>query len=203
MRKRQFFAFSVGAILIWGCSQQDKKEMPATDVKAESIAIKKKSSFDLEFKSWLKDTLPDLAIWKDKSENGILKKLITVGNDSLSLTVDIDYRSKVNSASNQEIKNMIDLLGEYQETPKSGTISFHYQHYFYPASVEQLRHDYSYEIDSIEVASSEASKLRYGFIRGRLNRKEIVTISKDGKEQTKNIDFIWEGDKLVKKPVSK
>jgi hypothetical protein len=155
------------------------------------------------FKNWLKDTLVNLAIWKQEKEMNIAKKEILISKDSLSLTTNVYYLANISLKEKQtgDISNMIDLFKEYDELPKKDfKLSFLYQMFYYPSTVEQLKYDFIYEIKEVEIVEDD-SKSKFTVTRGRLNRKEVESKNINGKKEVIETDFIWNGDILEKKVV--
>lgn len=158
------------------------------------------NSFNETFKDWLKDTLIHLYSWQKQSDIDITKKEIELGKDSLSLTTSTYYSTQISDKKKLkgEILNMIDLLKEYDELPRNHfQLSFQYQMFYYPSSVEQLRYDFVYEIKNIQIVE-DSSKSKFKFIRGRLGGKEVEKKNRHGKKEIVKTDFIWKDDKLIK-----
>ena len=145
----------------------------------EKLNLENKNSVSLKeipkyteqiFKSWLRDTLVNLIPWKSKLEKDITQKEIFIENDSLSLKIEIYYSDSITKDEKYsgEILNMIELLKENNELPKPPfRLSFNYEWFYYPSSVEQLKYDFIYEIRDIKIMQLN-SITKFGFIRGRL-----------------------------------
>ncbi|MFN0189711.1 MAG: hypothetical protein ACKVQV_13505 [Bacteroidia bacterium] len=206
MKKNKLFLLCLTfyGLLLFSCSNSNKNKNEINyQVNKYDSTIAKTNKPEEVFKSWLKDTLINLSNWKTKTENDVPKKDVLLSNDSLLLTIETYYSTFiVNSmAQSGEVSNIIDLLKEYDEMPnKSFTLSFLYQKFYSPPSVEQLKYDFIYEIKDIQIAEVN-SKTNFCFIRGRLSGKELIKESKNGKQELIKTDFIWQGDTLIKKRI--
>ncbi len=201
MKTPQLLLVIIFLMILSSCSKQIEKRVKEPEILIDSTIVNGKE-YDFVFKSWLKDTLITLSSWKSKLEDGIEKKNFSVESDSLTLTIEVYYKSDVNIKSHIEISNMLDLLKEYGELPKKGFISFRYEHLYFPSSVVQLDYEYSYEISDILIELSQHERKKYNFIRGRINNKEVVASDENGNSKIERYDFIWEGDKLIKKKLN-
>lgn len=179
------------ATISYSCSNESNKINQANDSSSTSL-----ETSETKFKTWLRDTSIVLSEWKTQQDLDVVEKGVEIGEDSLSLTIRVLYNSIIGStkSSNVEVSNMIDLLNEYEENlENSSKLSFNYEGMYFPSSVEQLPYELSYEISNIQVKNKN-STTKYNFIRGRLSGKEEELNGKIVKT-----DFIWEGDKLIKK----
>lgn len=159
-----------------------------------------------KFRIWLRDTLLTLNLnWINNVGNGVIKKEYTVNSDSSLLSINIYYDSIIGiSKKNQKVDSILitvlSLLKEYKEYPKGGfRLKFIWVLQFYPSPIVRLTKETYDQIDDLEVIESNKKLIsRYGFIRGRLSGKEIIN-SGNNNEIIKDIDFIWEGDSLIKR----
>ena len=166
------------------CSNDKKAEdNPATQIK---------NSNEIIFKSWLQDTLNILK--RDSSFN----KIIEIAEDTLSLKIInknevLFTKSSINS-QDKEVKNVYELLREYDEIPKNDFQLNFSSYYFYYPSTNHLKYDYTFELKDIEILTNK-NKTKYDYIRGNLSRKEVTNLSNKNVE---SYNFIWNNDSLVK-----
>ncbi len=86
---------------------------------------------------------------------------------------------------------LLELLSEYDELPNNKfNLSFTSSFYYYPSTKKEMTYNYVYEIKDIVVNDSN-NIYEYDYIRGRLGSKFIA-------KENIQIDFIWEGDSLIK-----
>lgn len=160
--------------------------------------------FDREFKNWLNDTLPALIKWRDQKECSIIKKEVLVDGDSLSLKTHAEYQTVfgLTDCKSKEVLDIISLLREYKESLKKGDKLVFLCYMFYsPSSVEQSRYTYVYEVKNLRVLSA-SSETEYDYIRGRLSGKKTITKNIDNTETIIQMEFTWNGKKLIKKEIS-
>lgn len=188
----------VGTYLL-GCRNEEQK----INSEVTDTISTQRNNYEQIFKTWLKDTLPNLYKWQITNEANIIKKEVLLDNDSLRLNTNCYYAVSIDETKNKnlpnEIVNMIELLKEYDELPKKDySLSFVYKMDYSPSVVEQLKHDFIYDINNI-VVEELGSKTNYSYIRGRFSNKQVIRKRKGDNLDTMNINFIWDGDKLIKK----
>lgn len=153
------------------------------------------------FKVWLRDTLLEFQSWRLKPENGITKKEVIVSDDSTALTTVTCYKVKIHDVTEQAgpTNGLITLLREYNELPVGiFSLRFKYELEFYPSTIVARKYDFVYDIKDIEVSQKQRI-VKYSFIRGRLANKEECKLSSVGDTEIIKTDFIWKGNKLIKK----
>lgn len=154
---------------------------------------------DQLFKSWLNDTLSNFINWEKVENNNIVSKELVVSKDSLSLLTNTYYFTNItrDTELSGKVLNMVDLLKEYDEFPKEDfKLSFLYKEFYYPTSIAQMRYDFIYEINDFQVITNE-TKSEFQYIRGRLISKKVESTYK--KSPSVKIEFIWQGDTIIKK----
>ena len=152
---------------------------------------KPKSTNIRQFRSWLADTIPSL------KKTDVDYELI-VGSDSLSLDFIINYTASIEGKSldndNIDIRNLLNLLDEYDELPNENfKLSFKKSVYFVPSNLENKICE---QITEIRDLTTETCKeiSQYIYIRGRLSGKKVKV--KNGQESV--FEFNWDNNKLHK-----
>ncbi len=185
-----------------GCSQgKDRKEKDnrASGAAADTSGLP--MSNQAGFKKWLADTLPVL------HKTG---QMATVTDDSMGLNLEIPAHAiiRTNAASRMpdqpaQLKSLLLLLKEYDEYPTADfEISCRVQNFYAASPVPGLTYDLTSTLDSIVVRPVKGNwSTSYTYIRGRLSGKITTRELPNGKEETTRTDFIWENEKLVKRPV--
>jgi hypothetical protein len=151
-----------------------------------------KNNKNIEFKSWITDTVPIL------NSHLFMEHEIIFGTDSLSLRLkkyySFNWSRQDSIKTDNEVQKVLYLLKKYDELPPNKfEISFNTMDYFYPSRVDQLRFEEVFEIQDLRVISTKDTST-YGYIRGRLSGKKVTV--KDGK--SKKYDFIWDNNELKK-----
>jgi hypothetical protein len=160
--------------------------------------------FDRQFKNWLNDTLPILTKWKNKNDCSVIRKEVLIDKDSLTLEINIEYQAifGATNCKSPKVLDIISLLMEYKEPLiKGDKLIFLCNMFYSPSTVEQSRYAYIYEVKNLKVVSI-ASESQYEYIRGRLSGKRTSVKNSDKTETITQVEFIWHGNKLIKKVVS-
>lgn len=154
---------------------------------------------DKLFKQWVKDTTTKIKKNPDLMLNGLVKSQIVVDADSLLLsdfkTFEFDSKNKIEC---KEISNVISLLKEYDELPKDNYhLSFVVEKSFSSSMANGLRYDFDSELKNV-IVKTFRTNTEYKYIRGRLSGKKVF--KSDIKDENYDLyDFVWEGDKLIKR----
>jgi|GEM_PF-1812511 len=175
----------------------------SSPVQEDTLMLKKVKLF----KSWLTDTLSmlDSQFLAHMQAKDIVKTEIVIAPDSLGLTIVQHYEATIkhNLAVNASgyTKNLLDLLMEYDEFPKTDfRVKFDANKIYSPSPVPELAYGFSDELGSIEVTESNGRIVsQYAYVRGRLSYKTVVRKEKNGKYVEEHVDFDWDDNKLIKK----
>jgi hypothetical protein len=207
--KERFFVPLLIASLwcIIGCNAREKVNNDTGSIKGNLLidtSILKKQDI---FKLWLIDTLArlDTSILTQRKLEGIIANDIAVMPDSLGLSMNLYYDLII--GSNKNIKEesypdkLLSLLNEYNEYPKQDSkLKFTVNYFYSPSPVPGLARDLLVELNNIEVVElNDKVVSKYTFIRGRLSDKTVTRVDKNGIPIKEYINFIWEGNKLVKR----
>lgn len=127
---------------------------------------------DIQFKSWLKDTLEEISL------NKVNKfREISVSKDSLFLDIKSYYKMKLSQkfdGGNKDLIYAIDLLERTNNIPKNNFIlELEIHHYFSSSMVPQLVYDFDSEISKFYVEYHD-STFAYRFIKGNLIEKRLI-----------------------------
>lgn len=163
--------------------------------------------YDSKFKQWLNDTLSNIEKvgqvekYKDANESVIVE----VGKDSSFLDITKIYNVNVTPDTKETyakyVASVLELLKEYEEYPSvEFVILVKVNYYFYPSEASSRRYDYVFEIPIIQVDLSD-TMIQYQYIRGRLSGKLEIMKGSNQSNITKKVDFIWQGNKLIKKVI--
>lgn len=194
------FLLIIGIFYTVNCSKGNIRD--SSEPKSDSIVLQ--NDFDRQFKSWLNDTLVVLTKWKNKNDCSVINKEILIDTDSLTMEINTDYQAIFGDTNckSSKVLDIISLLREYKEPLKKGDkIIFLCNMFYSPSAVEQSRYSYIYEVKNLKVVSI-ASESQYEYIRGRLSGKRTSVKNKDKTETITQVEFIWNGNKLIKKVVS-
>lgn len=174
---------------------QTTKENVNKHEKAAAI-LPEVSTSDSSFKQWAIDTIRKLsAIHYDSS----LKKIrFQLSEDSLILVISENYQFVYNQFGklDRNCRNLISLLKEYEELPAvNSDCSFSIKTTFYPSVSKEWRYEYVNEWDNITIKELKKT-YKYGYIRGRLHDKKVLS---NNPKDSAYYEFLWEGNKLIKK----
>jgi hypothetical protein len=144
------------------------------------------------FKSWVSDTISFL-----KKSNANKNYDIILSPDSLSLEILRNYKIKneeIGSNKIKDIQNVVLLLKEYDEIPKTNySLSFASKYFYFPSTTSNLKYEYLFELREI-TTKAENETTTFNYIRGRLSGKKVVLSN----GSIKKYEFNWEGTELKK-----
>lgn len=169
-----------------------------SDLQKTSPDTIEKVTKQMEFKSWLRDTLLTL-----KSGKTIFNEKYTINYDSLSLTLNLNYdfiAKMGKSYSDKHINALISLLKDYDEYPKHEfRLIFMACYFYYPSSARFLKRDIDYELKDIHVIDlDKKTNSNYSYIHGRFSGKVISTQVQKDSVNLVRYEFIWDGNILKK-----
>jgi len=165
-------------------------------VKSTAIVMPKQ---DKLFKQWIRDTTAVMNKHLNVISNGLIKSQIVIAPDSLLFSdfKTYEFDSK-NMIKNDEISNVVSLLREYDELPsKNYKLSFMVEKNYSPSMSEGSKYDFDSELKNILVKTSQ-SNTEYSYIKGRISGKKVFKANVKNKNYNL-YDFVWEGDKLIKR----
>ena len=175
-----------------------------TNAKCQSKPIKSHeviitNSQDEVFKKWVKDTLNIIKKKPDKLNGGLINVKFKLADDSLLLDEVKSYKYKSgDKITDKTISNVIDLLNEYNELPKSNyELSFTTVTSFSSSPISRLKYDYTFEFESIILKYLD-NEIEYKYIRGRLSGKTVRLDDNISGSKKIIYDFVWKDNELVK-----
>jgi hypothetical protein len=157
--------------------------------KQEKEKLTYRSDKDEIFKSWIKDTLPNL---KNKKINAFFD----LQNDSLLLIIKTKYEFfSQDEYISENGKKILNLINKYNDVENYIKLSFIYEESFYPSYIKGLKYEFSNSYFNIVLYSQDAIE-SYFLNRGSISYKNVY--SKDS-IFIKRVDYIWDNGKIVVK----
>lgn len=193
--------------IIISCNAREKVNNDRCSIKGHLLTDTSILKKQVIFKLWLIDTLAklDTSVLTQRKLEGIVANDIAMMPDSLGLSINLYYDLIVGSNKNTKEESypekLLSLLNEYNEYPKPDSkLKFTVNLFYTPSPVIGLARDLLVELNNIEVVDlNDKVVSKYTFIRGRLSDKTVTTVDKKGITMKDYINFIWEGNKLVKR----
>lgn len=193
--------------LILSCRDKEKSKNDTGSIKNNLLT----DTFSLEkqkvFRHWLMDTIAKLntSIVSQERGAGLVAKDFIVMPDSLGLAINLYYDLVIGLTKNTNNESnpgkLLSLLNEYDEHPKlDSRLKFTVNNFYSLSPVSELTYDLIVDFKNIQINSLDDKIVsKYTYIRGRISDKTITWLDKNKIQRNEHIDFIWEGNKLIKR----